>query len=116
MPLIEVTYAPTIPESVLRELADHLPHAVSVAVECPEEPYDGDLQPGDIEIRFRAREPFDRGGLDLVIEVRSKFFPSRADNRQERVDRLHADIEEAVGLEDFGVYLSLPVAAWAQSE
>lgn len=116
MPLIEVTYDPNVPESTLRKLADALPHAVSVAVECPEEPYDGDLQPGDVEVRFRALGPFDRSGLDVVIEVRSKFFPSRADNRQERVDRLHADIEEAVGLDDFGVYLSLPVAAWAQSE
>lgn len=116
MPLIEVTYDPNVPESTLRKLADALPHAVSVAVECPEEPYDGDLQPGDVEVRFRALGPLDRSGLDVVIEVRSKFFPSRADNRQERVDRLHADIEEAVGLDDFGVYLSLPVAAWAQSE
>ncbi|WP_067530931.1 hypothetical protein [Nocardia crassostreae] len=116
MPLIEVTYAAHVPEATLRELADRLPHLVSVAVECPEEPYDGDLQPGDVEIRFRALGPLDRSGLDAVIEIRSKYFESRAANRQERVDELHERIAEATGLEDFGIYLSMPVAAWAQTE
>jgi len=92
-----------------------LPHAVSVAVECPEEPYDGDLQPGDVELRFRPRGPFDISGMDLVVEVRSKWFESRAANRQERVDGLCAAVEEVTGPADVGVYLSLPVAAWAQS-
>jgi len=92
-----------------------LPHAVSVAVECPEEPYDGDLQPGDVELRFRPRGPFDISGMDLVVEVRSKWFESRAANRQERVDGLCAAVEEVAGPADVGVYLSLPVAAWAQS-
>ncbi|MGP3976908.1 hypothetical protein ACTWQF_23425 [Streptomyces sp. 8N114] len=116
MPLVEVTYAPDVPEATLRELGSVLPHLVSVAVECPEEPYDGDLQPGDVELRFRELGPFDRCGLDVVIEVRSKWFESRAANRQERVDQLHESIEEATGLDDFGVYLSLPVAAWSQGE
>ena len=92
-----------------------LPHAVSVAVECEEEPYDGDLQPGDVDLRFRPRGPFDTGGLDLVVEVRSKWFESRAVNRQDRVDNLCKAVEEATGLLDVGVYLSLPIAAWAQS-
>ncbi|MBB5915888.1 hypothetical protein BJY24_004800 [Nocardia transvalensis] len=116
MPLVEVTYAPHVSEGMLRDLGDRLPHLVSVAVECPEEPYDGDLRAGDVEVRFRALGPFDRSGLDVVIEVRSKWFASRADNRQERVEGLHRDIEKATGLENFGVYLSLPVAAWEQSE
>ncbi|MFI9506899.1 hypothetical protein [Nocardia sp. NPDC052566] len=116
MPLIEVTYAPHVPEATLRKLADELPHLVSVAVECPEEPYDGDLQPGDVEIRFRQLGPLDRSGLDVVIEVRSKYFESRAWNRQDRVDTLHSLIDDVVDLDEFGVYLSLPVAAWAQTE
>ncbi|MGI5466773.1 hypothetical protein [Streptomyces sp. CA-132043] len=116
MPLIEVTYAPHVPEETLRELAAVLPHLVSEAVECPEEPYDGDLQPGDVEIRFRRLGPLDRSGLDVVVEVRSKWFESRAANRQERTDRLHRAIETATGLREFGVYLSLPVAAWSQGE
>ena len=116
MPLVEVTYSSDVSEPELRELASVLPHLVSVAVECQEEPYDGDLGPGDVEIRFRALGPFDRSGLDVVIEVRSKWFESRADDRQERTDHLHAAIADATGLEDLGVYLSLPVAAWSQGE
>lgn len=116
MPLVEITYAPHVPEAALRNLGSVLPHLVSLAVECPEEPYDGDLQPGDVELRFRSLGPLDRCGLDVVIEVRSKWFESRASNRQERVDLLHANVVDATGLRDFGVYLSLPVAAWSQGD
>ncbi|KUF16759.1 hypothetical protein [Streptomyces silvensis] len=116
MPLVEVTHAPDVADSTLRELGSVLPHLVSVAVECPEEPYDHDLQPGDIEIRFRKLGPLDRSGLDVVIEVRSKYFESRAENRQERVDELHEAVTAATGLRDFGIYLSLPVAAWSQGD
>ncbi|WP_410667068.1 hypothetical protein [Amycolatopsis sp. cmx-4-68] len=113
MPLVEVTYAPEVAEATLHELRSVLPHLVSVAVECLEEPYDGDLRPGDVEVRFRPLGPFDSSGLAVVVEVRSKWCESRAANRQERVDLLHTGIAAATGLRDFGVYLSLPVAAWA---
>ena len=116
MPLVEITYAPHVPHTVLKELAAILPHAVSVAVECPEEPYDGDLQPGDVELRFRPRGPYDVSGVDIVVEVKSKWFESRAANRQSRVDGLCKAVEDVVGFADVGVYLSLPVAAWAQSD
>ncbi|MFM9443705.1 hypothetical protein [Streptomyces acidiscabies] len=116
MPLVEITHAPRVPPDTLRALGSVLPHLVSVAVECPEEPYDGELRPGDVELRFRSLGLYDRGGLDVVIEVRSKWFESRAENRQERVDALHSQIAAATGLEDFGVYLSLPVAAWSQGD
>ncbi|GAA4022663.1 hypothetical protein GCM10022247_53650 [Allokutzneria multivorans] len=114
MPLVEITHSPTVPASALRSLASALPHLVSVAVECPEEPYDGNLQPGDVDVIFRARSPYDRGGLPVLIEIRSKYFESRAASRQSRVDSLHAALAAATGLSDFGVYLSLPVAAWSQ--
>ena len=58
----------------------------------------------------------DLDGLDVVIEIRSKWFESRAANRQARVDTLHEAISTATGLTDFGVYLSLPVAAWSQGD
>ncbi|MEU9335473.1 hypothetical protein AB0D49_20215 [Streptomyces sp. NPDC048290] len=116
MPLVEITHAPHVPVETLRELGSVLPHLVSLAVECPEEPYDGDLQPGDVELRFRELGPLDRSGLDVVIEVRSKYTESRAADRQARVDRLHTSVADAVGLREFGVYLSLPVAAWSQGE
>ena len=115
VPLVEITYTPDVPHKVLKELAAILPHAVSVAVECPEEPYDGNLLPGDVELRFRPRGPFDISGMDLVVEVRSKWFESRAATRQERVDGLCKVVTETTGLGDVGVYLSLPVAAWSQS-
>lgn len=116
MPIVEVTYAPHVADGTLRALASALPHLVSTAVECPEEPYDGDLRPGDVDLRFRPRGPYDSGGLAVVVEVRSKWFASRAADRQERADRLYADLVAAVDLPDLGVYLTLPVAAWSQGE
>ena len=116
MPIVDVTYAPEGAEERLLRLAQTLPHAVSLAVECPEEPYDQVLQPGDVEIRFRPRGPYDLSGLDIVVEVRSKWFASRAETRQQRCDQLCDAIVEAVGTRSVGVYMSLPVAAWPQVE
>lgn len=116
MPIVDVTYGSQVAEARLVELAHVLPHAVSVAVECPEEPFDRALQPGDVEIRFRSRGRHDISGLDVVVEVRSKWFASRAETRQERCDRLRDAIIEAVGTSSVGVYLMLPVAAWSQGE
>jgi hypothetical protein len=65
VPIVDVAYQSRITEDQLRTLAATLPHAVSLAVECPDEPYDGDLRPGDVII---------------------------------------------------GVYLSLPIAGWAQTD
>ncbi|GAW51267.1 MULTISPECIES: hypothetical protein [unclassified Nocardioides] len=116
MPIVEVTHDPQIAAARLRTLAEVLPHAVSLAVKCPEEPYDGMLQPGDVDVRFRPRGLYDSGDLDVVVEVRSKWFASRADSGQERCDRLRDAVVEAAGTNAVGVYLSLPVAAWAQGE
>jgi hypothetical protein len=115
MPIVEVVYGPQISTEALKQLAETLPHAVSVAVECPEEPYDGHLQPGDVEIRFRALGPRDVCGLGIVVEVRSKWFASRASDREERCARLREFIEDATGIRSVGVYLALPVAGWSQS-
>jgi hypothetical protein len=116
MPIVDVTHGSEIEEALLLHLAQTLPRAVSLAVECPEEPYDQKLQPGDVEIRFRSRGPYDLSGLDIVVEVRSKWFASRAENRQERCTQLCDDTVKAVGALSVGVYLSLPVAAWSQTE
>lgn len=116
MPIVDVTHSSHVGEEQLARLAQALPHAVSLAVECPEEPYDGALQPGDVEVRFRGRGRYDISGLDVVVEVRSKWFPSRAETRQERCDQLCDVIARAAGTRSVGVYLSLPVAAWAQGE
>lgn len=103
-------------EDQLRVLAATLPHAVSLAVECPEEPYDGDLRPGDVEVRFQQRSLYDSADLDLLVEVRSKWFATRAEDRHERCERLRDAILDATGPVSVGVYLSLPVAGWAQTD
>ena len=114
MPIVEVVYGSDVADHQLRRLAQALPDAVSLAVECREEPYDHELQPGDVEIRFRASGPYDVSSLDVVVEVRSKWFASRAENRQQRCDQLCEAIVEAAGTPCVGVYISLPVASWAQ--
>lgn len=116
MPIVEVVHNPSISETQLDQLAKTLPHAVSVAVECPEEPYDGHLRAGDVEIRFRAVGPHDVCGLALVVEVRSKWFESRAGDRQARCDRLRELITAETGIRSIGVYLALAIAGWSQSE
>lgn len=116
MPIVNVTYGSQVAEDQLQALAQTLPHAVSLAVECPEEPYDGVLRTGDVEIRFHPKGPYDIGGLEVVVEVRSKWFASRAETRQQRCGQLCETICEAAGTRSIGVYLSLPVAGWAQGE
>jgi hypothetical protein len=112
MPLINITYDSSISTHTLQKLQKNLPHIISVAVACPEEPYDGDLQPGDVDLRFYSRSSFDTGGPPIVIEVYSKFFESRAHNRQERSDRIHNELAAIID-NDFGVYLALPIASWS---
>jgi hypothetical protein len=116
MPIVAVTYGSQVEEEQLRELAQSLPHAVSVAVECPEEPYDHDLRAGDVELRFQPAGPLDVSGLDVVVEVCSKWFASRAETRQQRCDQICATVTDVVGPRSVGVYLSLPIAAWSQSK
>lgn len=116
MPIVDVTYGPEEAQERLLRLAQTLPHAVSLAVDCPEEPYDWALKPGDLEIRFHPRGPYDVSGLDILVEVRSKWFTNRSETRQERCDQLVDVIVEAVETRSVGVYLSLPVAAWSQGE
>ncbi len=116
MPIVEVTHDPHVAAETLQRLAQALPLAVSLAVECPEEPYDGTLRPGDVDVRFHSRSHFDSGGLQIVVEVRSKWFASREETRQERCDELRNALAEASETSEIGVYLSLPVAAWAEGE
>lgn len=116
MPIVDVTYGSRVTDDRLRLLAELLPQAVSVAVACPEEPYVPPLVPGDVIVRFQPFGRYDESGLDLLVEVRSKWFESRSANRQERCDQLCAAITSAAGTSSVGVYLSLPVAAWAQGD
>ena len=112
MPIITINHkeAASLPE--LGKLRQALPEIVSRAVECPEEPYDGALKPGDINMVVTASlarsEP-----LDYVIEIRTRRTDSRSANLQERSDAISSALG-ALGLRNFGVWLQLQEAAWAQ--
>jgi len=114
MPLIDVTYGESVDEEVLRRLGELLPAVVGEAVECPEEPQVGPEQPGDIEIRFRQKSPLDIGDLDVVIEVRTKLFEHRLQDRQRRAD-LVRDRLAHLPLGQVGVWLILAEGAWSQN-
>jgi hypothetical protein len=113
MPLVDVTYDRGLDNEVLRRLVETLPDAVAEAVDCPEEPWIGRPEPGDLEIRFREKSLHDVGDLDLVIEVRTTLFPSRLDDKQRRADLLR---ERLAGLNvgRLGVWLILTEGAWSQ--
>jgi hypothetical protein len=113
MPLVDVTYDRAVGEEVLRRLAATLPDAVSEVVDCPEEPWIGPPQPGDLEVRFRERSPYVVGELSLVIEVRTRLFPSRLDDKQRRADLLRERLAP-LNVERLGVWLILTEGAWSQ--
>jgi hypothetical protein len=113
MPLIDVTYHGTVSEELLRRLAEVLPDAVAEAVGCPEDPWTGPTEPGDIEIRFRRKSQLDVGDLDVVIEVRTKLFGHRVQDKQRRADLIR-DRLSRIPLGQVGVWLILSEGAWSQ--
>jgi len=115
VPLVDVTYDPALPDEALRELAALLPDVISMAVDCPEEPWAGPLGVGDLEIRFHAKRALDVGELNCVIEVRTKLFPSRERDKQRRADLIRNEISSRIELGAFGVWLILAEGAWAQA-
>jgi len=114
MPLIDVTYGATVEEKVLHRLGELLPDVVAEAVDCPEEPRIGPAEPGDIEIRFRKKSQLDVGGLDVVIEVRTKLFEHRVQDMQRRVELIR-DRLSGLPLGQVGVWLILSEGAWSQN-
>jgi len=116
VPLIDVTYnAESVPAATLGTLGDALPDLVAEAVACPEEPWTGPAQPGDIEIRFRQKGPYDIGTLACVIEVRTKCFASRLADKHERADRIRMGVLVAApDLQEVAVWLILHEGSWAQ--
>jgi hypothetical protein len=112
MPIVTINHkdATSLPE--IARLRQALPEIVSRAVECPEEPYDGALKPGDINLIVTASlAPTE--ALDYVIEIRTRRTDSRSANLQERSDAISSALG-ALGLRNFGVWLQLEEAAWAQ--
>jgi hypothetical protein len=113
VPLIDITYDPSVGEERLRQLAELLPVIVSEAVDCPEEPWTGPPAPGDIEIRFHEKSQLDVGELRLVVEVRTKLFASRVEDKQRRADLVHHRLA-ALNIGQVGVWLILAEGAWSQ--
>ena len=112
MPIITVSHKETAPTELLNRLRQRLPDIVSRAVACDEEPYDGRLRPGDVNMRLLSALPDDEA-LDVLIEVRTKWHESRSDDLQERSDSIKSALGE-LGLKDFGVWVELVRAAWSQ--
>jgi len=116
VPIVDVVYDSTITESMLRQLAALLPDLVAEAVECPEEPNVGPPEPGDLEIRFWPKGPFDVGGLNCAIEVRTKNYASRMASRRERAELIKAGLSKAFpGIRYLGVWLVLADGWWTQT-
>jgi hypothetical protein len=116
MPIIEVTCSPRMGDDVKRRLRDVLPHIVSEAVACDEEPYDGQLRAGDVSLLFRDTGSWDRFDLDLLVEVRTTWYASRAATSRRRAETIRDALVAAVGgAPAIGVYLILAIAAWAET-
>lgn len=117
MPIVEVTCSSRISVEMKQSIVESLPHVVSVAVACDAEPYDGNLQPGDVLITFHDSQSLDHFNLDLLVEVKSKWFEDRATDRQRRSDAILDGLSQLLPPNFFvGVYLTLPVAAWSQND
>jgi hypothetical protein len=116
VPFVEVVYDSTITEPMLRQLAGLLPGLVAEAVACPEEPDVGPPEPGDLEIRFRPKGPFDVGELSCAIEVRTKLYASRLQTKQSRAELLKAGVSKALpAIRYLGVWLVLLDGWWTQA-
>ena len=113
MPIVTVSHKGSAAEAVLETLRRELPAIVSEALDCPEEPYNGHLLPGDVNLRFVAALPPSEA-LDYLVDIRTRWTQSRSENLDERSAR----VREALGrldLERFGVWIELPPAAWSQA-
>lgn len=116
VPFIDVTYDNTVTDPVLQHLAELLPNVVAEGVACPEEPWLGSPKAGDIEIRFRAKGPFDLGELNCVVEVRTKLFSGRVQDKQLRAEKMRDDLVSGEpGVGRVGVWLILAEGSWAQT-
>jgi len=116
VPFIEVVYDSTITEPMLRQLGQLLPDLVAEAVACPEEPIVGPPGPGDVEIRFRPKGPFDVGDLNCAVEVRTKLYTSRFQTKQDRAELIKAGLSKALPeIRHLGVWLVLADGWWTQT-
>jgi hypothetical protein len=112
MPIVTVSHKDAAPADILAGLRLSLPTIVSEALACEEEPYDGRLKRGDVNMKFLPALSADEA-LDYLVEIRTTWTDSRSANLAQRVARVRADLGE-LGLQNFGVWIETPQAAWAQ--
>jgi hypothetical protein len=112
MPIVTINHKEAAPLEELQKLRQGLPEIVSRAVECPEEPYDGTLKAGDINLLTTSSLAASEA-LDYVIEIKTRETDSRTANLQERAYAIRSALE-GLGLRNFGVWLELHRAGWAQ--
>ena len=59
--------------------------------------------------------PLDVGELNCVVEVRTKLFPSRLEDKDQRADLIRDRLSSTVELGEFGVWLILSEGSWSQT-
>jgi hypothetical protein len=104
-----------VSDDSIRRLGEILPANVSEAVDCPEDPWIGPPVDGDFEIRFRSKSALDVGGMNCVIEVKTKLFQSREQDKHRRSELIHRRLSSTVELGKLGVWLILSEGAWSQT-
>lgn len=112
MPIVTVSYSARVPQALLDHLAAVLPEIVAKNLGCAEEPYDGRLKRGDVNLIFQGGLT-GSDSLDYVIEIKTRRAESRVTNLQERADGVRSALQKA-GMANVGVWIELPPAAWSQ--
>ena len=113
MPLVKVYSHPSVTAEQRSSIAAALSTAVPEALACAEEPYDGTLKPGDLNL-VMSSELTDLGALSVVIEVQTRDYQSRAADRDERAAVIRRAVEEAYA-GSVGVWLVLVTGGWSQT-
>lgn len=112
MPLVSIKHQNSYSQEKLSRIKQYIPPIVSETLACPEEPYDKSLKPGDITLCVHNVELL--SDFDVLLEIQTKFYESRAADLQERVDTIEAELQK-LEVGKVGVWVSLQKGAWAQS-
>lgn len=99
----------------LPNLKQKLKEVISEELDCSatEPDGEGDLTPAAINVRFRPYGPDDDKDFDFDIEVRAKWYKTRAEDVQQRTDRILHRLGSGVVFST-GVFVTLPIAGWAE--
>lgn len=114
MPLVRVHHSQTrgSSEEELLELGQVLSQSVSANLTCDD--LGAQLTPDDIEVFFERKKGYDTCHYDYLIEIESYFYPSRDDNRQQRVNAIREEVMLDLPGKRIAVWLKLlPHAAWS---